>query len=132
MHTPYKGFTLIELMIVIAIISILATMAIPTYQHYTQRARFAEVITTAHVYQLAVALALQAGVAIEELNTGNAGIPEAPGQTKNLAALSVIQGTISATGTAAAGNATYILKPSIDGSNFAVGGTCLNLGFCNN
>lgn len=125
------GFTLIELMIVVAIIGILAMIAIPTYQKYTQRARFAEVITTASAYKTAVTLALQEGTAMDDIVDGQLGIPAQPQSSKNLASLSVERGVITAVATTAAAGATYILKPSADGSSWAIGGTCLSLGFCN-
>jgi type IV pilus assembly protein PilA len=63
MKTVQKGFTLIELMIVVAIIGILAAIAIPAYQDYTIRAQVTE--------GLNLAAAVKAGVAESYANTGS-------------------------------------------------------------
>jgi len=55
MKTVQKGFTLIELMIVVAIIGILAAVALPAYQDYTKRARVSEGLGLASGAKTAVA-----------------------------------------------------------------------------
>lgn len=125
-----KGFSLIELMIVIAIIGILAVIAIPSYQDYTKRARFAEVIAATAPFKTAVTLALQRGTAAAELNTGKHGIPAEPQATKNLASVKVSKGIITATATSIASGDTYILHPNETGSSWTVDGTCLKSGLC--
>ncbi|RQK42532.1 pilin, partial [Neisseria meningitidis] len=54
MNTLQKGFTLIELMIVIAIVGILAAVALPAYQDYTARAQVSEAILLAEGQKSAV------------------------------------------------------------------------------
>ena len=125
-----KGFSLMELLVVIAIIGILSSIALPSYQTYAARARFSEVMLAASPYKTAVALALQSGEPVNELNSGENGIPEIPQTTKNLADLTVAQGEIIATATSAAGGYTYILTPEATGSHWQVSGTCLTAGFC--
>jgi prepilin-type N-terminal cleavage/methylation domain-containing protein len=125
------GFSLIELMIVVTIIGILAAIAIPSYQNYTRRARFAEVISATEVFKTAVAIALQQGAEPGELTNGSNGIPDAPKSTRNLASILVENGIITSTGTDLVDNASYILKPNSDSSNWTISGTCLKHGFCN-
>ena len=130
MTKKLQGFSLIELMIVVTIISILSIIAIPTYQTYTQRARFTEVLTAVEPFKVAMTLALQAGTSTSQLALGTHGIPSSPTPTKNLASIDIQDGKIIATASELANHTTYILTPNEDGSQWTVGGTCLEKGWC--
>ena len=125
------GFSLIELMIVVSIIGILSMIAIPSYKSYTQRARFAEVIAATQPFKMAISLALQQSIPLNELKLGLNGIPDAPKATKNLASIKIENGIITATATELINNATYILKPNEDGISWLISGSCLKSGLCN-
>ena len=58
-----SGFTLIELMIVVAIVAILAAVALPAYQTYTKKAKFTEVITATGAAKTAIEICSQSGSA---------------------------------------------------------------------
>jgi type IV pilus assembly protein PilA len=71
MNKKAQGFTLIELMIVVAIIGILAAIALPAYQTYTAKARFSEVVNATGGVKTAVEVCAQTEGSLESCNTTN-------------------------------------------------------------
>ena len=138
MRKIQRGFTLIELMIVVAIIGILAAIAVPQYQTYTKKAKFTEVVQATQPIKLAVELCYQEFNALASCGTaGTNGIPSAPGSAGfvNSVAISA-NGVITATGTAAVDSVTYILSPATQSAGAAnalswtAAGTCKTAGLC--
>ncbi|MCW5589702.1 MAG: prepilin-type N-terminal cleavage/methylation domain-containing protein [Legionellales bacterium] len=73
--TKQSGFTLIELMITVAIVGILAAIAIPAYQNYMIRARFSEITLSMAPYKVAVAECVQDLGTLTGCSGGTNGIP---------------------------------------------------------
>lgn len=77
MNAMQKGFTLIELMIVVAIIGILAAIAIPSYQNYTKKSKFTEVVQATAPYKNAIETCFVDQTSLAGCGAGSNGVPGA-------------------------------------------------------
>ena len=132
-----RGFTLIEILIVVAIIGILTTIAMPAYQNYSNQAAFSELILAATPRKTAVELAIQTRnpSTPDDLDGGSLGIPTDITAAATTHGAAVLDGTIIMTwqddDTDLAG-VTYTLTagditPPVQ---WTKGGTCQTNGLC--
>ncbi|HUH90344.1 MAG TPA: pilin [Lysobacter sp.] len=110
-----KGFTLIELMIVVAIIAILAAIALPAYQDYTIRTKVTEGLTMASAAKLAVAETAASLGGLDKIDADNTGYEFVSDTAGYVASIDIEEGTgvitVTTQNTGASDEPAFTLTP---------------------
>ena len=130
-----SGFTLIELMIVVAIIGVLASLALPAYSNYTKKAKFAEVVSAGSAVKSSIDVCYQTegalGLCDEFSELSIAALSVTGGA--NVASVTIdttTAGKIEVTGAATVDSATYTLTPTPANGTLTWASVCSNTAFC--
>ncbi|MDO6499699.1 pilin [Photobacterium sanguinicancri] len=133
MKKMQKGFTLIELMIVVAIIGILSAFAVPAYQNYTMKAHASEMLSASSAIKTAVGICALDGGDLTTCDSGSNGIPAA----QNFTGFGVAAAGGTVTATVAAGGKgslaaaeTVVLTPTLSANGVTWAVTCSGADWC--
>ncbi|GHA74735.1 hypothetical protein GCM10009007_14760 [Formosimonas limnophila] len=139
------GFTLLEMLVVIAVVGVLAAIAVPRFQNSLQKAQFVEVVNAAGPYKAAVELCRQKTGSYTDCDEATNGVPpkttnDTTTTKSNVKSVSVADGVITVTAAdkfKSAGKTedmTYVQKPADSGSaiSWSVSGECVAAALCDN
>ena len=129
-----QGFTLIELMIVVAIIGILGSLAMPAYQTYSKRSKFTEVVLATTPFKSGFEVAVQTNriTALAQANSSSFGIPSVTPANGYITSVSMTSGVITGVGSADVDSHNITFTPSgvTVPIQWTMAGSCVTAAVC--
>lgn len=106
-----NGFTLIELMVTVAIIAILSSIAIPSYQGYIKKAAVTDMLQATVPYKMGVELCVLEQGDLTNCNAGSQGVPTGE-STRYVESITIVKGVITLVGQKTLEGLTVVMTPT--------------------